>query len=96
MSPSLNVGRRLHAYCTSIGHVMLAYLPESELDDYLDRVRFHPYTEYTPNTVPKLHALLRAMRESGYAFSSQLMEPRLCTSRCRSATRAGTMSRAST
>jgi IclR family pca regulon transcriptional regulator len=79
MSPSLNVGRRLPAYCTSIGHVMLAHLPESELDDYLDRVRFHPYTEYTPNTVPKLHALLRAVRESGYAFASQLMEPRLCT-----------------
>lgn len=79
MSPSLNVGRRLPAYCTSIGHVMLAHLPESELDDYLDRVRFHPYTEYTPNTTPKLHALLRAVRESGYAFASQLMEPRLCT-----------------
>jgi IclR family pca regulon transcriptional regulator len=31
MSPSLNVGRRLPAYCTSIGHVMLAYLPENEL-----------------------------------------------------------------
>ncbi len=29
MSPSLNVGRRLPAYCTSIGHVMLAHLPET-------------------------------------------------------------------
>jgi IclR family transcriptional regulator, pca regulon regulatory protein len=79
MSPSLNVGRRLPAYCTSIGHVMLAHLPESELAGYLDRVRFHPYTEYTPNSAEKLLALLRAVRESGYAFASQLMEPRLCT-----------------
>ena len=58
---------------------MLAHLPEVELADYLDRVRFHPYTEYTPNSVARLNALLRAVRESGYAFASQLMEPRLCT-----------------
>jgi IclR family pca regulon transcriptional regulator len=79
MSPSLNVGRRLPAYCTSIGHVMLAHLPEDELAGYLGRVRFHPYTEYTPNSPDKLRALLRTVRESGYAFASQLMEPRLCT-----------------
>jgi len=30
MSPALNVGRRLPAYCTSIGHVMLAHLPPPE------------------------------------------------------------------
>ena len=79
MSPSLNVGRRLPAYCTSIGHVMLAHLPENELADYLGRVRFHPYTEYTPTSRQKLLALLQAVRESGFAFASQLMEPRLCT-----------------
>ena len=79
MSPSLNVGRRLPAYCTSIGHIMLAYLPEGELTEYMGRVRFHPYTDYTPTTPAKLHALLRTVRESGFAFASQLMEPRLCT-----------------
>lgn len=79
MSPSLNVGRRLPAYCTSVGHVMLAHLPQDELNAYLARARFHPYTEYTPNTAEKLLSLLRAVRESGFAFASQLMEPRLCT-----------------
>jgi IclR family pca regulon transcriptional regulator len=54
MSPFLNVGRRLPAYCTSIGHVLLAHLPPEELSDYLARIRFQPFT-------------------------SQLMEPRLCT-----------------
>jgi hypothetical protein len=43
MSPSLNVGRRLPAYCTSVGHVMLAHLPEDELNAYLARARFHPH-----------------------------------------------------
>jgi IclR family pca regulon transcriptional regulator len=79
MSPNLNVGRRLPAYCTSIGHVLLAHLPPEELTGYLTRVRFHPYTEYTPATVDKLTPLLAAVRESGFAFASQLMEPRLCT-----------------
>ena len=79
MSPALNVGRRLPAYCTSIGHVMLAHLPPAELDDYLARARFYPYTDYTPTSAEKLLPLLAAVRESGFAFASQLMEPRLCT-----------------
>ncbi len=79
MSPALNVGRRLPAYCTSIGHVLLAHLPQNELNDYMARVRFHRYTEYTPSSVEKLLPLLAAVRESGFAFASQMMEPRLCT-----------------
>src|SRR5512139_3862368 len=79
MSSALNVGRRLPAYCTSIGHVMLAHLPQEELVAYLARVHFHPYTEFTPTSADKLLALVRGVRESGFAFASQLMEPRLCT-----------------
>ena len=79
MSPALNVGRRLPAYCMLIGHVLLAHLPPHELDEYLARVRFHPYTEFTPTSAAKLLPLLGAVRESGFAFASQQMEPRLCT-----------------
>jgi IclR family pca regulon transcriptional regulator len=79
MSPALNVGRRLPAYCTSIGHVMLAHLQPGELDEYLARVRFYPYTEHTPNSAARLRELLAQVRESGYAFASQMMEARLCT-----------------
>ncbi len=79
MSPALNVGRRLPAYCTSIGHVMLAHLAPHELDGYLTRTRFHPYTEHTLASPEKLRAVLREVRESGFAFASQQMEARLCT-----------------
>jgi IclR family pca regulon transcriptional regulator len=79
MSPALNVGRRLPAYCTSIGHVMLAHLPQTELNEYLAQARFHPYTDFTPTSAKQLLPLLTAVRESGFAFASQLMEPRLCT-----------------
>jgi IclR family transcriptional regulator, pca regulon regulatory protein len=79
ISPQLNVGRRLPAYCTSIGHVLLAHLPAEELDLYLARVRFHPYTAHTPRLREELLALLQGVRDSGFAYASQLMELRLCT-----------------
>jgi IclR family pca regulon transcriptional regulator len=79
MSPSLNVGRRLPAYCTSIGQVLLAHLPPQELDDYLTRAKFYPYTEHTLTTPRKLREALKGVREHGFAFASQQMEPRLCT-----------------
>jgi DNA-binding IclR family transcriptional regulator len=52
---------------------------DSELAECLAHVRFHPYTEYTPTSVDKLLPLLASVRDSGYAFASQMMEPRLCT-----------------
>lgn len=79
MSPALNVGRRLPAYCTSIGHVLLAQLPAEELEGYLARARFHPYTEYTLTSAEKIRQVLHAVRDSGYAYASQQMEQRLCT-----------------
>ena len=79
MSPALNVGRRLPAYCTSIGRVMLAHLPPQELDDYLSRTRFHPYTEHTLTSPEKLRSVLQEVRATGFAFASQQMELRLCT-----------------
>jgi IclR family pca regulon transcriptional regulator len=79
MSPSLNVGRRLPAYCTSVGLVLLAHLPDEEFDAYLSRARFHPYTEHTPTTVERVRALVNGVHEKGYAYANQLMEPRICT-----------------
>jgi len=79
MSPALNVGRRLPAYCTSIGQVLLAYLPPEELEEYLAHARFHRYTEYTIPTAERLRETIKAIRTDGFAFASQQMELRLCT-----------------
>src|SRR5512145_3003506 len=75
MSPTLNVGRRLPAYCTSIGQVLLAQLPPAEFDDYLAHVRFRPYTEHTITSAERLRETLDAVRANGFAFASQQMEP---------------------
>jgi IclR family pca regulon transcriptional regulator len=79
MSPSLNVGRRLPAFCTSIGHVLLAHLPQAELDAYLARTRFMPYTEFTVTSPERFLDLLRRAHDVGYAYTSQQIEKRLCT-----------------
>ena len=79
MSPTLNVGRRLPAYCTSIGHVLLAHLSSDELEDYLARARFVRYTEYTLTGVSQLRKALEGVRANGFAFASQQMELRICT-----------------
>lgn len=77
MSVTLNVGSRLPAYCTSIGHVLLAHLPEQELDAYFARVKLLPFTERTVTSPEKLRQLLGAVREAGYAIADQNMEPGL-------------------
>jgi IclR family transcriptional regulator, pca regulon regulatory protein len=79
MSPALNVGRRLPAYCTSIGQVLLAHLPPEEFEEYLAHARFYRYTDYTLTTAERLRETLKAIQSNGFAFASQQMELRLCT-----------------
>jgi IclR family pca regulon transcriptional regulator len=74
ISVTLNVGSRLPAHCTSIGYVLLAHLPPSELDRFLSEVRLRPYTERTITDPQKLREQLAAVRQAGYAVADQLME----------------------
>ncbi len=79
MSPSLNVGRRLPAFCTSIGQVLLAQLAPAELDAYIARTRFLPFTEFTVTSPARFRELLLRAHDNGYAYTSQQIEMRLCT-----------------
>jgi IclR family pca regulon transcriptional regulator len=74
LSPSLNVGGRLPCYATSIGLVLLAHLRAAELDDYLARVSFVPYTRKTIVSVEALRQALARVLEDGYAISDQQIE----------------------
>jgi len=75
ISVNLNVGSRLPAYCTSIGHVLLANLPERDLDGYLSRADLHAYTERTITDPEKLRQHLAGVREADFAIADQLLEP---------------------
>jgi len=74
MSDDLHIGSRLPAYCTSIGRVLLAYMPVEQLEQYLARVVLTPHTPRTVSSVDKLRLALRNVRRHGYAMVDQEYE----------------------
>ena len=74
MSDDLHIGSRLPAYCTSMGRVLLAYLPAEQLEQYLARVVLTPHTARTVSSVEKLRLALRNVRRHGYALVDQEYE----------------------
>jgi IclR family pca regulon transcriptional regulator len=67
----LHVGSRLPAYCTSLGKVLLAYLPDDERASRLARIDFQ---RRGPNTITSRSALaaeLVRVRERGYAVNNE-------------------------
>lgn len=79
ISPNINVGRRLPAYCTSIGRVLLSSLSPSELDAYLSRGKFYAYTNQTVTAPAELRKIVAQARDAGYAYAREQMEPRICS-----------------
>ena len=74
MNVTLSVGSRLPAYCTSMGRVLLADLPETELDDILRRT---PIKKYTPATISDPKALkerLARCRAQGWTATYRELE----------------------
>jgi IclR family pca regulon transcriptional regulator len=74
MAVDLHIGSRLPAYCTSMGRVLLAYLPTEQLEQYLAKATLTPHTTRTVTTVEKLRLALRNVRRNGYALVDQEYE----------------------
>jgi len=74
MSDDLQIGSRLPAYCTSMGRVLLAYLPAEQLEQYMARLVLTHYTARTVSSVEKLRLALRNVRRHGYAIVDQEYE----------------------
>ncbi len=74
MAVDLHIGSRLPAYCTSMGRVLLAYLPPEQLEAYLARAVLTPHTTRTIVSADKLRAALRNVRRLGYALVDQELE----------------------
>jgi IclR family pca regulon transcriptional regulator len=74
MSVTLGAGARLPAYCTSLGRVLLAQLPEDELDRYLAHVPMGAHTEHTVTEPARLREILAIVRQKGYAINSEELE----------------------
>jgi IclR family transcriptional regulator, pca regulon regulatory protein len=70
----LSVGSRLRAYCTSMGRVSLAALPDEQLDGYLRNLRPRAYTAKTIVGPEKLRAVIRKARRDGFALVNEELE----------------------
>jgi IclR family transcriptional regulator, pca regulon regulatory protein len=74
MSINLAVGSRLPAHATSMGHVLLASLPEEALEDYLARADLLPVTRHTITDSGALREELARVRVHGFSIVDQELE----------------------
>ena len=74
MTVSINVGTRFPAYATSMGRVLLARLPDEELEAYLGAVELRPLSPKTVTSRDALRAALAKVREQGWALVDQELE----------------------
>lgn len=74
MSITLAVGTRLPAFVTSMGRVLLAALPDDELEERLSRIEITALTSRTVKDKDALRAILAAVRRQGYAATDQELE----------------------
>ncbi len=68
---STDVGGQSPGYCSAAGKVLWAYLPQSELNDLLDKTEFRTHTVNTITDRPTLQQHLAEVREQGYAIDRE-------------------------
>jgi IclR family pca regulon transcriptional regulator len=74
MTVAISVGTRFPAYATSMGRVLLAELPEDELERYLAEVTFERLTAHTVTKPDTLRSIVREVADQGYAIVDQELE----------------------
>ena len=74
MSVDLSVGSLLPAYCTSMGRVLLAALPEDEMCNRLARAKLQRFTPHTIVDPDSLREILNGVRRQGFAIVDQELE----------------------
>ena len=74
MSTNLGVGSRLPAFWTSMGRVLLAGLPQDELEALLAQCPRVPYTRYTLTEDADLLQAIAQVRQQGWALINQELE----------------------
>jgi IclR family pca regulon transcriptional regulator len=74
MSISLMPGSRLPAWCTSMGRILLATLPEAEAAEILKRHPPEPRTPRSQTDVKRLLNIIRQARKDGFTINDQEIE----------------------
>ncbi|GAA3543815.1 IclR family transcriptional regulator C-terminal domain-containing protein [Amycolatopsis ultiminotia] len=73
MAPVM-VGTARPLHCSSLGKVLLAHLPDEQLDDFFARAELTRFTEHTISDERALRAELAGIRAKGWAVSDEEIE----------------------
>lgn len=74
MNVGITIGTRFPAHVTSMGRVLLAALPDDQLDARLGRLRPVSFTDATVTDVEELRAIILRVRKRGFALVDQELE----------------------
>ena len=64
----LKIGSHQPVYCAALGRVLLAYQPEENIDQYLQRIELKSHTPFTIIDKAQLKKELKKIKKQGYAF----------------------------
>jgi IclR family transcriptional regulator, pca regulon regulatory protein len=70
-------GSRMPAYCTAMGKILLAYLPDDVQRDLIAQMKLERNSPSTITSKQALRAELEQIREDGYAVNEQELRPGL-------------------
>ena len=59
------------AYCTSLGKTIIAFLPDTQLEEYLQKIELTPFTPNTVISKDKLKEELIQIKENGYSIDDE-------------------------
>jgi IclR family transcriptional regulator, pca regulon regulatory protein len=74
MRVTINIGTRFPAHCTSMGRVLLAWMPPDDLDAYLEHAELRRLTSHTVTSPSILRTELDRIRSQGWAMVDQELE----------------------
>jgi DNA-binding IclR family transcriptional regulator len=74
MRISTTISQPSPLYCTAAGKAILSGLPDDEIEDYLRKVQFKPFTENTIKTIAELRNQIVKIRKEGCAFDYEELE----------------------
>ena len=62
------IGGAVPLYCSGVGKIMLAFLPDQEREQVVSQLELNRRTPHTVGSVQELHAQLLKIRKNGFAF----------------------------
>jgi len=74
MAVNLGVGSRLPAYCTSLGRVLLAAMPQEQMSQELSKFELVAHTRFTVTSRRRIEEILAETRTEGFAVNDQELE----------------------